>query len=94
MTVRGKVWLEPLRESSQRVRKVIFLQGPDNAVLTICELALNYLSGNIKPKLTKIQQAYTKLLAERNLSLHRKRKFLGKPQGLKLAKALLHKSNI
>lgn len=83
--------MEPLRECSQRVRKVIFLLGPDNAVLTICELALNYQSGNIKPKLTKLQQEYTRQLAERNLSLQRKRKFLAKPIGLKLAKALLSK---
>lgn len=89
MTARSKVWLEPLRESSSQVRKTIFQRGPVDAVLTICELALNYIAGNLTIRLSKTQSDYVERLADRTVSLVRKRRFLVKPPGLRLAKALL-----
>lgn len=89
MATRGKVWLAPLRESSKRMRKAIFCLGPPEAILTVCELALNILAGNLKVKLTKVQQGYVEKLADRTVSLERKRCFLVKPQGLSLVKAIL-----
>ena len=89
MREKRKVWLEALRTSPSTVRKAIFMYGPDNAVLAICELALNYSAGNIKAKLSRAQRDNVVDLADRTISLQRKRKYLIKPSGLKLSKALL-----
>ena len=89
MATRGKVWLAPLRESSKSLRKVIFRLGPPEAILTVCELALNIVAGNLKVNLTKVQRGYVERLADRTVSLERKRRFLVKPQGLGLVKAIL-----
>ena len=88
MALRGKVWLVPLRESSTHLRKAIFQFGPPEDVLTVRELALNIVAGNLKIKLTKTQRDYIEQLADRTVSLQRKR-FLVKPQGLNLVKTHL-----
>ena len=89
MHERSKVWIELLRTLPTSVRKTVFKTGPDNVILAICELSLNYAAGNIKVRLPRTQRGNVADLADRTISLERKRKFLAKPIGLKVAKALL-----
>lgn len=89
-----KVWLQLLKQSPASVRKVLFLKGPINLVLLVCELSLNFIQGHLKvsPKPTKYQLSYINSLSLRRISVERKRKFLGKPAGLKLVSLLLQDS--
>ena len=87
----SRVWLEPLREASAQLRKAIILYGPIKAILTVCELALNYNLGNLRVKATKKQGEYIDQLAKREISIKRKRTFLAKPIGLKVLDVLLKK---
>ena len=89
MPRRSEVWLKALRQSSPKLLKQIFKLGPLDAILTICEVALNYKRGNYKVSLSKQQTLYAQQLADRIISVQRKRKFLAKPVGIKLVRALL-----
>ena len=91
MATGSKVWLEPLREASQKLRKAIIAYGPVAVILTVCELALNHSLGNLQTKATKRQLEYINQLAKREISIKRKRKFLTKPIGLKVLDSLLRK---
>ena len=91
MTSPSEVWLQVLRVSNSKLLRYIFSLGPVDAILTLCELALNYKEGTYRPKLSGQQKEYALKFADRLISVKRKRKFLLKPQGIKFATALLQK---
>ena len=89
MTSSQSVWTELLRQASPSLRKALIAQGPVEAILAVCELALNYTLGNLSISPTKRQSKFIEQLADRTISVRRKRRFLVKPVGLKVLEVLL-----
>ena len=91
MSSSQSVWTEPLRQVSPKLRKALIAQGPVEVILSVCELALNYTLGrpnlNINP--TKRQSKFIEQIADRTISVQRKRRFLVKPVGVKVLRVLL-----
>ena len=89
MSSQARVWIEPLKRSSTHLRKLIVKEGPTSVILALCELALNYNLGNLKIKPSPRQIDFINQLADRTISVQRKRVFLHKPAGVRLLKVLL-----
>ena len=84
------VWLETLKKSDSKLQQCVIKYGPVEAVLAICELALNLVSGNLKAKHTKAQRKWFEKLADRSIPVQRKKRFLSAhPQGKKLLRLLI-----
>ena len=84
------VWLETFKKADSKLQQCIIKYGPVEAVLVVCELALNLVSGNLKAVYTKKQGKWLEKLADRSISLQRKRRFLSANlQGKKLLRLLV-----
>ena len=89
MSSSQSVWTEPLRQVSPKLRKALIAQGPVEVILSVCELALNYTLGNLNINPTKRQSKFIEQIADRTISVQRKRRFLVKPVGVKVLRVLL-----
>ena len=87
-------WLDILVESRKELQKAIVRWGSDSSLIAICELALNILHDRV-PAVEGIQKSnkthlyYLKKLADRKVSLNRKRAFLLKKEGQRFLTSLL-----
>ena len=89
MSSSQSVWTEPLRQVSPKLRKALIAQGPVEVILSVCELALNYTLGNLNINPTKRQSKFIEQIADRTISVQRKRRVLIKPVGVKVLRVLL-----
>ena len=81
--------LNSLHRSPSRRRKDILRDAPTDLILSICELALNVLRGNIplttkQYRVLKIQKKWIKLFDDKRASVERKRKVINQSGGFLL----------
>ena len=89
MSQMRRVWTEALNVAAPKLQKHILQLGPVDVILAICEIALNIISGNLSINSTKRQKGFLHQLADRSVSIKRKRVFLLKATGLRLLAHLL-----
>ena len=89
MSTKANSWLITLTLAQPKLQKHILLLGRIDYVFAVCEVALNYTLGNYKVKLSSQQQLYVNRLANRDIKIKQKQKFLATPKGLRILKALL-----
>ena len=89
-----KLWLKLLTDSKPELQRAIVRWGPESSLISICELVLNILHDRVPGikgirKSNKTHRYYLEKLADRTVSLERKRKFLLKKQGRSFLRTLL-----